>query len=143
MTQDELYEMWAQDGHINLDQLQHEAIKTPNLHAKYLRLYGFEKRKLKFMAMELDVLKYEMDDFVNMGHGEGLQRGWTTPPGGHIKEKSKRERYVTVESHVITKQLEVSEQEIIVEALLAIIKEITQRTWHIGRVIDHMKFLNP
>ena len=50
MTLEELNEMWEVDCSIDDDRLDKESVRTPNLHAKYLRM--LMQHKLKMAALE-------------------------------------------------------------------------------------------
>ena len=57
MTLDELHDLWDEDCKINEDHLDRESVRTPNLHAKYLRFLIQHKMKIAALHAEYNTLR--------------------------------------------------------------------------------------
>ena len=57
MTLDELHDLWDADCKIDDDRLDRESVKTPNLHAKYLRYLIQHKMKLSALQTEYNLMR--------------------------------------------------------------------------------------
>ena len=78
MNIEQLQEMWGIDCQIDDDRLDKEAVRTPNLHSKYLNILIANKLKLAKVKADYNTLRQAKFRYYRgeMGKQELIECGW-------------------------------------------------------------------
>jgi len=143
MTIDEIMDQWTADAKIDDIDLDHESLKTPNLHAKYLKLLFAEKLKLRKYNIQKKTLikvlsEYYKGDLNNPEDLEELKR----EPWQRTILKQDLTSYVESDPEMIKLLTKTAYQEEVVLLLEDILKSINNRGFQIKNAIDWRKLTN-
>lgn len=142
MTIDELYETWQQDCQVDDDHLDRESIRTPNLHAKYLRIMMNFKMKLSALQVEYNTLRQKKFRYYRgeMGKDELVELGWNQWQG--VKPlKNEMEEFLEGDSDLNKINMKCEYIKHMVEALESIMSQIKARDWQIRNAVEWKKFI--
>ena len=142
MTLDQLIEEWRQDAPIDTTELAVASMKVPELHAKYLKLYFEERRKLKsieFQSKELQLKKYEYYN-GKLSQEELDELSWE--PFMKRLMKNEIDMYLESDKDIIQSSVKIVNQKEKLAFLEEVIKNINQRNFQIKNAIDWKKFTN-
>lgn len=142
MNNDVIMEMWRKDSEINPNELGEESNKTPQLHAKYLKILSEERteyRKEKQRLKKLQLDKYEYYS-GRMSTDKLQQRQWKPFP--HKILKNDIDKYIEGDDDIISQRMRISFIEEKVEVLESIIDQINKRTFVIKNSIEWLRFTN-
>ena len=142
MTLDQLIEEWRQDSPIDTTELGVASMKVPELHAKYLKLYFEERRKLKsieFQSKELSLKKYEYYN-GKLSQEELDELNWE--PFMKRLMKNEIDMYLESDKDIIQSSIKIVNQKEKLAFLEEVIKNINQRNFQIKNAIDWKKFTN-
>ena len=142
MTLDQLIEEWRQDAPIDTTELAVASMKVPELHAKYLKLYFEERRKLKsieFQSKELHLKKYEYYN-GKLSQEELDELNWETLMKRLMKNEI--DMYLESDKDIIQSSVKIVNQKEKLAFLEEVIKNINQRNFQIKNAIDWKKFTN-
>ena len=70
MKVEEIFDEWVIDSEIDKTKLTEASLKTPVLHAKYLRLLFQERLMLRKLEQDLKDLRLKKKEFIVTGHSE-------------------------------------------------------------------------
>lgn len=143
MNIDELHEVWASDTPIDAANLSHEALKTPNLHSKYLRF--LTETKLIHRKIESDLLRMRTKKSRyyrgEMGKDELAENQWQQYQG--VKPlKNELENILESDNDVIRIQERLEYYRTFVVSIESIMKELNSRHFAIRAAIDFQKLQN-
>jgi hypothetical protein len=141
MQLEELEELWKTDSIISEYDLTKEALKIPQLHSKYYKLYIREKILLLKYKADYKKLKMEKYEFLTNPTEEGFDKGWKLPPQGKIL-KTELSTFLDGDSDLINTELKLGVQEEKVFFLKSIIDTINTRNFIIKNMIEDRKFMN-
>lgn len=139
MTLDEILDEWRKDSDIDRTELGEESLRTPQLHAKYYRMYSTERLKLRKMEAELKQLKLDKYEFYTQGPNEDTPPTWRLPPRGMVI-KSDVQMYMESDRDIIDRLLKIDYQREKVDALESFVKNLTARGYAIKNAIDFLRF---
>lgn len=140
MTLEELQAEWDKDTQIDRTELGQEAIKIPQLHSKYYKIYSTSRLQLRKWEAEFKVLKLEKYEFYTMGPTEETQeKGWVLPARGAIL-KAEVNNYIDADQDIIKASLKIGLQQEKIQFLEDIIKSLVNRGFQIKSAIDWEKF---
>lgn len=140
MTIEELQAEWDKDTQIDRTELGQEAIKIPQLHSKYYKIYSTSRLQLRKWESEFKVLKLEKYEFYTMGPTEDTEeKGWKLPPRGAIL-KAEVNNYIDADPDIIKASLKIGLQQEKIQFLEDIIKSLVNRGFQIKSAIDWAKF---
>ncbi len=140
LTLDDINENWARDAEIDREQLGHESLRGPLLHAKYFKEFGQARLRLKRAQAKLKQLSQRKFTFFTHGPTKETQAlGWALPPQGKILKGDAREM-VECDPEIVELSLEVADLGERVDLLDGIIKAIKDRGFAIRNAIDWVKF---
>lgn len=140
MTIEELQAEWDKDTQIDRTELGQEAIKIPQLHSKYYKIYSTSRLQLRKWESEFKVLKLEKYEFYTMGPTEDTEeKGWKLPPRGAIL-KAEVNNYIDADPDIIKASLKIGLQQEKIQFLEDIIKSLVNRGFQIKSAIDWEKF---
>jgi hypothetical protein len=143
MNIEELHDLWDVDCALDDNHLDRESVRTPNLHAKYLRHLIQHKMKLAALAVDYDTLRQKKFRYYRgeMGKVELEELGWSQWQG--IKPL-KNEMMEFLEGDVDLNRVSIKREYIncMVQAIEAILGQIKARDWQIRNAIEFKKFIS-
>ena len=143
MNISELNDMWETDCLINDDHLDRESVKTPNLHAKYLRILMEFKLKLSSLELEYKTLRQKKFRYYRgeMGRDELAEYGWNQWQG---TKPLKNEMDEFLEGDADLNKISVKCEYIkhMISAVESIMSQIKGRDWVIRNAITWKQFIS-
>lgn len=143
MNISELNDMWETDCQINDDYLDRESIKTPNLHAKYLRILMEFKLKLSSLELEYKTMRQKKFRYYRgeMGRDELNDLGWNQWQG---TKPLKNEMDEFLEGDADLNKISVKCEYIkhMISAVESIMAQIKGRDWVIRNAITWKQFIS-
>jgi hypothetical protein len=140
MNINDLKRMVEEDLDIDSTELGSEAIKSPQLHNKYLCFLMEEKNNLH--AMEAFIKIMEKDKWLyyagKMSHEELKKRGWEPFDLAIIKQDI--DRFIDSDKEYSEKILKLNQQREKVNYLENVVKIMSNRAWNIKSAIEWTKF---
>lgn len=142
MTLEELHDIWDVDCKIDSDHLDRESIRTPNLHAKYLRF--LIQHKMKLAALETDYKLMRQRKFRyyrgEMSKSELEDSGWDQWQG--VKPlKNEMEEFLDGDSDLNKITIKCEYIKNMIEAFESILNQIKARDWQIRNAIQWKQFI--
>ena len=140
MTLDELHKIWSADATVDRTELGEEAIKIPQLHSKYFKLYSQERLTLRKLvegskSLQLNLWSY----YQGKLDYETLQElGWQQ--NDHIILKADIPMHVDANQDWINSNLKIAYQKENVDLLESILKSLNGRGFNISAAIQWEKF---
>jgi len=143
MKLSELQEAWSEDSRIDETNLGREAVRTPQLHAKYLNWLGSVRLNLR--KAESDYLNLRRRKYRyyrgEMTRDELESEGWTQFQGNkHLKNEM--DEILNTDSELIGLQDKVEYFKTVLNQLEQIVRSINSRTWDVKNSIEWHKFTN-
>ena len=140
MTLEELRKMATIDLQMDKTELDIESMKTPQLHNKYLILYGDERLILGKMNSDLSKLKKNKWLYYTgkLSEEELKEFGWD--PFELTILKTDTEKFIDADDNIILLSNKILLQKEKVNYLENVIKIINNRQWSIRSSIDWVKF---
>lgn len=143
MNIEQLLDTWDADCVLNEDHLDRESVRTPNLHAKYLRHLIQHKVKLAALAVDYDTLRQKKFRYYRgeMGKTELEELGWSQWQG---VKPLKNEMTEFLEGDVDLNKVSIKREYIscMVQAVESILVQIKARDWQIRNATDFKKFIS-
>lgn len=139
MNIDELETLWVDDCQIDVLDLGAASYNTPKLHSKYYPIYTQAKRRLFKLRAAYKKLKAEKVEFLNNPNEEHKQEGWEYPD--RLILKNEIPTFIDSDNQLIKVELSIGEQELLVDFLQDILKQISVRNWIIKNIQDDRKFM--
>lgn len=138
---DKLKEMWARDAQTDDTELGQEALRVPNLHAKYLAIYSDAKLVLRKHQSDLYKLRKVKYKYYR---GEMTQQelevmGWEQYLGSKPL-KNEMDEILKTDTDIINKEDRIFYQQTVVDFLEQVIRSINSRGWDIKNAIEWNKF---
>lgn len=143
MKLSELSEAWAEDSKIESTNLGHEAVRTAQLHAKYLDMLGSVRLNLR--KAESDYLRMRRKKYRyyrgEMTRDELEQESWPQYQGNKPL-KNEMDEFLSTDDDLITFQDKIEYFKTVFSQLEQIIKSLNSRTWDIRNSIEWVKIQN-
>jgi len=142
MTLDELHDLWDQDCNINDDHLDRESVKTPNLHAKYIRFLIQHKMKLAALHTEYKLMRQRKFRYYRgeMGKQELEDLNWNQWQGNKPL-KNEMDEFLEGDSDLNKITIKCEYIKGMIEALESILGQIKARDWQIRNAIQWKQFI--
>lgn len=142
MNIEELHDLWDEDCKINDDHLDRESVKTPNLHAKYLRFLIQHKMKLAALHSEYNMLRQKKFRYYRgeMPKHELDENNWTQWQGNKPL-KNEMDEFLEGDADLNKITIKCEYIKGMVEALEAILGQIKSRDWQIRNAIQWKQFV--
>lgn len=143
MNIEQLQEEWDADTVIDDNHLDREAIRTSQLHAKYLRHLIQAKLKLAKMRADYNTLRQAKFRWYRgeMGRDELKELGWEQWLG--VKPlKNEMEEFLTGDKDLNTLNIRIEYVAVMVTMLEAILGQVKSRDWQIRSAVDFKKFIS-
>lgn len=131
---------WRNDSTIDRTELGEEAIKIPQLHSKYFKMYSEERLVLRKMESDSKLLYKDLWDYYqgNLDYEDLEARGWKQNPLKILKQDLNV--YIDANEDWINNNLKLCYQREKVDFLEAVIKSLTTRGYNIKAAIDWERF---
>lgn len=140
MKLEEIYSLWEKDSQVDRTELGEEALKIPQLHGKYFKIYSNERLVLRKLEADMKQLKLAKYEFYTQGPTKETQDlGWQLPPIGKIL-KSDVNSYIEADKDIINLSLKIGMQQEKIDLLDSIIRSLNNRGYNIKAAIDWEKF---
>lgn len=142
MTLDELIEQWEQDSAIDDNRLDNESIRTPNIHAKYLRILLNYRMKLAALKTEYNTLRQKKFRYYRgeMGKSELEENGWEQWQG--LKPlKAEMNEFLEGDADLNRITIKCQYLENMIQGAESIMNQIKARDWQIRNTIEWKKFI--
>jgi len=142
MKIDEILEAWSEDAKIDHSVLDHEALKVPQIHHKYYKIFIPEKLKLRKMKEDLKKLKKLKWEYYNnyLSPEEVRDLGWVPLQRKLLKQDI--EKFIESDHDIIQETLRIAVQEEKVALLQDIIASLRNRSFNLRTAMDFLKFAN-
>ena len=143
MKIDEIIESWKQDSVIDDVDLDREALKIPNLHAKYLRLLFEQRVKLRSLQGKRKELKRVLGEYYrgDLNNPEDLTE-INREPWGKTVLKNALNDYVDGDREMVDLNTKIGYYEEVVSVLEEILKALNNRNFQIKNAIDWRRLTN-
>jgi len=143
MNIEQLHDEWDKDCIVNDDHLDRESVKTPQLHAKYLRILISHKMKLAALEVEYKTLRQKKFRYFRgeMTKPELEDLQWNQWQG--IKPlKNEMDEFLQGDSDLNRIIIKCEYIKNMIEALEAILGQIKSRDWQIRNAIQWKQFIS-
>jgi hypothetical protein len=140
MTLEQIQELWSKDAPVDRTELGDEAIKIPQLHSKYFKIYSTERLILKKMELESKQMWKDLWSYYqgHMDYEDLTERGWDQI--NTIILKADLNIHIDSNKDWINNNLKLAYQREKVDFLEAIIKSLNNRGFNINAAISWEKF---
>ena len=127
MNIEQLQEMWGIDCQIDDDRLDKEAVRTPNLHSKYLNILIANKLKLAKVKADYNTLRQAKFRYYRgeMGKQELIECGWEQWQGAKPL-KNEMDEFLQGDGELVQMEQKVEYLNTIVYFLEEVLKQIRQ-----------------
>ncbi len=143
MTIEDIINSWREDCKLDDTELDSEALRIPNLHAKYLRMLAENRVKLKALKVKQKQLHqtlydYYKGDLNNPQDLEELKR----EPWPKTVLKQDMPMYIEADDDMIKMLSRIAMQEEVVGVCEEILKSVNNRGFQIKNAIDWRRLTN-
>jgi hypothetical protein len=143
MNIEQLQEMWQTDCVIDDDRLDKEAVRTPNLHSKYLNILIANKLKLAKLKADYNTLRQKKFRYYRgeMSKQELEMNSWTQWQGAKPL-KNEMEEFLAGDEDLNREYIKIEYISSIVTFCESILTQIKSRDFQIKSAIDWKKFIS-
>ena len=140
MTLDEVLEERHKDSQLDRTELGEEALKIPQLHSKYYKLYANERLKLRRLQAEHKQLVKAKNEYFGgtIDYNDMKERGWEPNPLKILRADIPS--YVDADQEVVNINLKMAYHQEIVDFLDNAIRSLNTRGYNISAAINWEKF---
>jgi hypothetical protein len=138
---EKLKQMWVRDSQVDDTELGTEALKVPNLHAKYIAILSDAKLVLRKHQSDLYKLRKVKYKYYRgeMTQAELEVMGWEQYLGAKPL-KNEMDEFLKTDEDMINKEDRIFYQQTLVDFLEQVIRSINSRGWDIKNAIEWNKF---
>lgn len=137
-----IIDQWERDSKVDSTDLGLEALRGPQLHHKYFKMYSQARIEMKKSEAEHKLLLHKKQDFYMNGPTEETHAlGWRLPPRGKIL-KTDVPGFVNSDPDVTASAHKVAMIAERVTLLEGIVSELKNRGYAIRNAIDWNRFIN-
>jgi hypothetical protein len=142
MNLEELHDLWEEDCVIDDDRLDRASVKTPNLHAKYLRFLIQHKMKLAALQSEYNIVRQKKFRYYRgeMPKVELEELKWDQWQGNKPL-KNEMDEFLEGDSDLNKIKIKCEYIKGMIEALESILGQIKARDWQIRNAIQWKQFV--
>ena len=137
----EIHAEFAKDCQIDRLDLESEAVRCPNLQAKWVRLWAEERQRHVYYLNQMKKLRLDKDIFYDHGPQKGdkdRDGEWVRPPGKILKNKIPLHLEADPEIVELTTKIELSK--IKVDALQTYVSSMSFRKNNIDTILAIRRF---
>ena len=134
----QIQKMWEQDSKIDPDNLHTESLNIPILHAKYYDLYNNlillrkkaeqQKKNIRHERYEYYSGKADPDVYIE------------NPFPKKIRDKDTMQKYLDADERLSGVSLKIDYYDTMLVYIESILKQVSNRTYHIKNAIEFMRF---
>ena len=137
MNIEKIIEEWRKDSVLDDVDLDNEALRIPNLHAKYLKILFEERVKLRSLRGKQKQLKRTLQDYYkgDLNNPEDLAEIKREPWAKHVL-KGDINDYVDGDDEMVDLNTKIGYYDEVVSVLEEILKAINNRNFQIKNAID-------
>lgn len=142
MTLEELIDQWEIDSVIDDNHLDRESVRTPNIHAKYLRILMGYKMKLSALKTEYNTLRQRKFRYYRgeMSKTELDSNGWDQWQG--VKPlKNEMNEFLEGDTDLNKIAIKCQYLENMIQAVESIMTQVKARDWQIRNTVEWKKFI--
>jgi hypothetical protein len=133
-----IQQMWEKDAQIDIDNLHTESLNIPVLHAKYFDLYNNIILLRKRAEQQKKNIRHERYEYYS---GKADPEVYIEDPfPKKIRDKDTMEKYLSADDKLSNITLKVDYYDVMLVYLESILKQISNRTYHIKNAIDFQRF---
>ena len=140
MTLEQIQELWSSDSIVDRTELGEEAVKIPQLHSKYYKLYSQERLTLRKLVEESKSLQLDLWSYYqgSLDYDRLKELGWEQ--NDQIILKADIQMHIDANQHWINSNLKIAYQKEKVDLLESILKTLNNRGFNINAAIQWEKF---
>jgi hypothetical protein len=130
--------MWEKDSKIDIDNLHTESLNISVLHAKYFDLYNniiLLKKKAEQQRKNIRHERYEY--YSGKADVEVYQ---DDPFPKKIRDKDTMQKYLDADEKLVNVNLKIDYYETLINYIESILKQVSNRTYHIKNAIEFIRF---
>lgn len=143
MNIEQLHDEWEKDCAINEDHLDRESVRTPQLHAKYLRHLISHKMKLAALEVEYKTLRQKKFRYYRGEIGREELHGYGWPQWQGVKPlKNEMDEFLQGDTDLNRISVKCEYIKNMIEAIEAILTQIKSRDWQIRNAIQWKQFIS-
>ena len=142
MNLEQLIDQWEVDSAIDDTFLDRESIRTPSIHAKYLRIMMGYKMKLSALKAEYNTLRQKKFRYYRgeMGKAELQECGWDQWQG--VKPlKNEMNEFLEGDADLNRISIKCQYLENMIQGVESIMSQVKARDWQIRNTIEWKKFI--
>lgn len=143
MDIESIIEEWSKDTKLDDTELDYEALRIPNLHAKYLKIYGETKVRLRAQKIKAKQLHQTLYDYYkgDLNNPEDLGNLGRDP---WVKTVLKQDiqMYIDADADMVRMQSKLALTEETVGVLEEILKSINSRGFLVKNAIEWRRLTN-
>ena len=130
--------MWEKDSQIDIDNLHHESLNIPVLHAKYYDIYNNlvllktkaeqQRKNIRHERYEYYSGKADPDVYVK------------DPFPKKVRDKDAMQKYLDADEKLSNVSMKIEYYQVMINYIDSILKQISNRTYQIKNSIEFLKF---
>ena len=133
-----IQEMWKKDSDIDRDNLHEESLKIPSLHAKYFELYNTIFLLRKKAEQRRKNIRHERYEYYS---GKADPDTYIQDPfPKKVRDKDTMQKYLDADERLSGVSLKIDYYETMLVYIESILKQVSNRTYHIKNAIEFMRF---
>ncbi len=133
-----IQEMWKKDSNIDRDNLHEESLKIPSLHAKYFELYNTIFLLRKKAEQQRKNIRHERYEYYS---GKADPDTYIQDPfPKKVRDKDTMQKYLDADERLSGVSLKIDYYETMLVYIESILKQVSNRTYHIKNAIEFMRF---
>ena len=133
-----IQKMWNEDAKIDIDNLHTESLRIPSLHAKYFELYNTIFLLRKKAEQQRKNIRHERYEYFS---GKADPEVYVKDPfPKKIRDKDTMQKYLDADERLSGVSLKIDYYDTMLVYIESILKQITNRTYHIKNSIEFMRF---
>ena len=135
---DTLQKMWNEDAKIDIDNLHTESLHIPSLHAKYFELYNTLFLLRKKAEQQRKNIRHERYEYFS---GKSDPEVYVKDPfPKKIRDKDTMQKYLDADERLSGVSLKIDYYDTMLVYIESILKQVSNRTYHIKNAIEFMRF---
>lgn len=138
ITHEQLLDEWEQDSQIDRFKLDQDAVNTPSLHHKYLRMYMDIKAKKIAFTHKIEEMKKDLELYYS---GQATADVYKAKPfDTRLKTKTGVEKHINTDPDILAIRTKIEYSDILLEGIQHILTQIQWRNQHVKNAIEFMKW---
>ena len=135
---DLIQDMWEKDSKIDPDNLHNESLEIPSLHAKYFEIYNTIFLLRKKAEQQRKNIRHERYEYFS---GKADPDVYIENPfPKKIRDKDTMQKYLDADEKLSGVSLKIDYYDTMLVYIESILKQISNRTYHIKNAIEFMRF---